>query len=131
MPANRIRLAREHEKRRLKDIFSFVQIMQNAAAHRQHHRPMPRDERGKRGLVPFGDEGFEKLSVVFLRRTLGQSQGTDVPPDHGPLHLRHVLHAPMNCASINRVPVRREIGPKFFVIFHPMPFTDLQESDAP
>ena len=52
----------ENEEGCLKGVFDVMFVTQYAPADSQHHRPVPRDQGGKRRLVPFGDKPLQELA---------------------------------------------------------------------
>jgi hypothetical protein len=61
---NASRLPRQDEERGLKDILGGVDIAQHPLAQTQHHRAMPTDERGERGLILMLNEATQQHGIT-------------------------------------------------------------------
>jgi hypothetical protein len=62
-PANGGGPAGQHEERGLEGVLGVVRVGHQAAAHAQHHRPVPLHEQGERRLLAAVAEPLEQLPV--------------------------------------------------------------------
>ncbi len=82
--ADRGRLPRQHQERRLEGVLGLVRVAQDAAADAQHHRPVPLHqlrERLLRRLVPTRQEPVEQLLVAQRAGHAELVEGPQVPDD--------------------------------------------------
>jgi hypothetical protein len=69
-----MRLPRQHQKNRLKDILGILSMMQQMQGQSQHHRPMPAQQLSERVMVALLHEGSEQVALRRLTATLVGNQ---------------------------------------------------------
>ncbi len=75
-PANRLRLAYQHQEGGLRHVFGSRAVAQNPAAEAEHHRAMP-PHKGREGVfVALLDEAAEEFPIGRSGRVLLQDNST-------------------------------------------------------
>ena len=89
--ANGRRIARQHQKRRLKSVLGICFPAQDASANLQHQIAMTTHQHGERGFIPPFDEAMHQVGVRQMRGALGQEHALKMPENRVWLAARHEI----------------------------------------